>query len=100
MYLASLLVRELDGRERRADSAGRERSRVAVREHLGAVCEDGEAVLADTAAHGPVLFPNRRRFGTEALPHVGSLTRRFLGDAQHARERPAQVYGSRTGGTE
>ena len=57
-------------------------------------------MLADAPAHRPVLFPNGRRFDAQPLPQVCPLTRRFVRDAQHARERPAEVHGGRAGGAE
>ncbi len=95
MHAASLLVREIHRGERGADTTGRQRPGVAVREHIGTIGEDGETVLANPATHGAIFFPDRRRLDAQPLPQIPAFPRSLRGDAQHALERPAQIHGCR-----
>src|SRR5438445_779434 len=88
-------VGEIEGRERGSDPAGRERTRVAVGEHLGAVRDERQSRLPDPPTHGTVFFPDGRRLGLEPLPDARAppAVRRLRRDTRHAVERPAQVHG-------
>ena len=100
VHLAPLFMREVDRREGGTDAARRQCAGVAVGQHVRAIGKQREPMFADAATHGAVLFPDRRRFGTEPFPQVTSLARRLLGDPQHARERPTQVHRGRAGGAQ
>ncbi len=65
-------------------------------EHRGTRGDERRAVLADAAAHLPVLFQDRRRLGAQPRPQVA--IRRVRHRARHPQQtidRPAQVGARR-----
>src|SRR6185437_14877307 len=89
-------------RERGPDPAGRERARVTVGKHLGAVRDERQPRLADLPAHGAVFLPDGRCLGLKPLPDARAppVVGRLRRDARHAVERPAQVHGGGPRGPE
>ena len=94
------LVGEVDRGERRADTAGRERPGVAMRQDRGAVGHERETGFPDATAHRAILLPDRRRLALQPVPQRGALAGRLRGHAAHAIERPPQVDRRGTSGGE
>lgn len=97
------LLCEVDWRRRCAIVNSSEGARIAVRQHIdrltrfapGNLFEQGDTVVADTAAYLDILVAYRLRIRTNRIDELSGVL--CVDKAEYAIDCPTQVYGGRTG---